>query len=381
MKKVGIIGGGIIGTAIAYHLSKMSEEVGVHVFEKDQIGSGTTAKSAGTLCFIDDSLPEDLFEQRITCVKTYKELDKKTGGKGEFRQSGTLVAAPNEKEMNRLRKHVEMVKNHGFSANFYDDPEKLPNHLPDLEINGLLGGAWTPDDGYNNPTGASIVYSNWAKENGAKISTFTEVKDVTQKNGGGFAIDTTKGEFEVDYLINAAGPWARDIGEMVGLETPIFHTKAEVFILQTKDPLGFNFPILKFPTWYARGEGDAVFLCKSHMAMDKGKSIESGIWDPDALPLTGGTEEYFFDFITDQLAVSIPRLLDAELVNDWVGYRSVTDDKLPIVGETEIEGYIVATGMSGNGVILAPDTARILTNLILYDKGDPLLERFRPNRF
>ncbi|MFC1804070.1 NAD(P)/FAD-dependent oxidoreductase, partial [Thermoproteota archaeon] len=177
------------------------------------------------------------------------------------------------------------------------------------------------------------------------------------------------------------GPWARNIGEMVGLETPIFHTKAEVFILQTKDPLGYNFPILKFPTWYARAEGDAVFLCKSHMVMDKNKPIEAGIWDPDKLSLTGGTEEYFFDFIIEQLDVRIPRLIDAELVNDWLGYRSVTDDKLPIVGETEIPGYIIATGMSGNGVILAPDTGRILTNLIVNDEDDPLLERFRPDRF
>jgi glycine/D-amino acid oxidase-like deaminating enzyme len=381
MKKVGIIGGGIIGTSLPYHLSKMSDKVEVLVFEKDQIGSGTTAKSAGTLCLIDDSLPEDLFKQRVTCVNTYKELDKKTGGKGEFRQTGTLVAAPNVKEMNRLRKHVEMTKAFGFFADFFDNSRNLVNHLPDLEENELLGGAWTPDDGYNNPTAASIIYSNWAKENGAKISTFTEVKDVTKKNGEISAIETTKGTFEVDYVINAAGPWARDIGEMVGLDTPIFHTKAEVFILQTKDPLGYNFPILKFPTWYARAEGDAVFLCKSHMAMDKAKSIESGVWDPDELPLTGGTEEYFFDFITDQLAVYIPRLLDAELVNDWVGYRSVTDDKLPIIGETDVHGYMVATGMSGNGVILAPDTARILTNLILNDEGDPLLERFRPDRF
>ncbi len=115
--------------------------------------------------------------------------------------------------------------------------------------------------------------------------------------------------------------------------------------------------------------------------MDYGNPIETGVWDPDELPLSGGTEEYFFDFLTERLSESVPKLLDAQLVNDWLGYRSVTQDKLPIVGETEVEGFLVAAGMSGNGVILAPDTGRILTNYIMKDKWDPLLCKFDPGRF
>ncbi len=117
------------------------------------------------------------------------------------------------------------------------------------------------------------------------------------------------------------------------------------------------------------------------MAMDYGKAIETGVWDPDELSLSGGTEEYFFDFLTERLAESVPKLLDAQLVNDWLGYRSVTTDKLPIVGESDVEGFLVATGMSGNGVILAPDTGRILTNHIMKDEWDPLLDSFNPSRF
>jgi glycine/D-amino acid oxidase-like deaminating enzyme len=380
MKKVGIIGGGIIGSSIAFHLSQ-HEGVEVTIFEKNQIGSGTTAKSAGTLCLIDDSLPDEFFEQRVTCLKTYIGMDEDTDGEVEFIKSGTLVVSPTEKELERAKMHVELSRRNGFSAEFIDDPNLLVEHLPDLSPEGVVGGAWTADDGYNNPTAASIIYTRRARRNGARILTHARVNKIVMEHGKVAGVETSKGNFDLDVVINAAGPWSNEIGKMVGLDLPLFHTKAEVFILQPDKPLDYSFPILKFPTWYARSEGRSVFLCKSHMAMEAENPIEAGVWDPDELTMTGGTEEYFFDFITERLSESIPRLLDAQLVNDWLGYRSVTRDKLPIVGESGVSGFLLATGMSGNGVILAPDTGRILTKYILEGETDPLLETFRLERF
>jgi glycine/D-amino acid oxidase-like deaminating enzyme len=380
LKKIGIIGAGIIGTALAYHLTK-NEGVEVVVFEKNQIGSGTTAKSAGTLCLIDDSLPFEFFEQRLTCLTTYKDMNEKTHGESEFVQSGTLVVSPTEEEVKRAQMHVEASQKAGFNAEYIDNPDDLVKYLPDLTPEGVLGGAWTPDDGYNNPTAASLIYARWAREQGAKFITHANVNEILIKNGSVSGIKSSKGDFDFDLVVCAAGPWSNKVGTLVDLELPLVHTKAEVFILKTDDPLNYEFPILKYPNWYARSEGRAVFVCKSHMAMDYGKAIETGVWDPDELPLSGGTEEYFFDFLTERLAESVPNLLDAQLVNDWLGYRSVTTDKLPIVGETDVEGFLVATGMSGNGVILAPDTGRILTNYILKDEWDPLLDSFNPSRF
>jgi len=380
LKRIGIIGAGIIGTSIAYHLSQ-NEDVEVRVFEKNQIGSGTTAKSAGTLCLLDDSLPYEFFEQRVNCLKTYKKMNQDTDGESGFMQSGTLVVSLNNKDLKRAKMHVEASEKHGYNAKLIEDPEGLKKYLPDLNPEGLIGGAWTPDDGYNNPTAASIIYARWAREKGAKILTQANVNKILTKNGAVQGIETSKGDYELDLLICAAGPWSNKIGEMVGLELPLVHTKAEVFILKTDPPLSYKFPILKYPNWYARPEGRAIFVCKSHMAMDYDNPIETGVWDPDKLSLSGGTEEYFFDFITERLSESLPKLIDAQLVNDWLGYRSVTQDKLPIVGESGVEGLLLAVGMSGNGVILAPDIGRILTNYIIKDKWDTLLEKFNPSRF
>jgi glycine/D-amino acid oxidase-like deaminating enzyme len=380
MKKVGIIGGGIVGTNLAYYLS-LHKGVEVTLLEKNQIGSGETAKSAGTLCLIDDSLPDEYFEQRISCIKTYKKMHEDTHGEAEFRQSGTLVVSPTDKELARAKKHVELSIKHGFSAEFINDPCHLKDHLPDLVADKTMGGAWTAEDGYVNPTAASLILARWARERGVKIVTGANVVKIPLKGGKVSLVETSKGNFEFDVVIDAAGPWAMEIGKIVGLDLPMHHTKAEVFILKPAKPLGYKFPILKYPTWYARAEGDAVFVCKSHMAMDANNPIEAGVWDPDLLPLTGGTEEYFFDFITKMLSESLPKLLDAELVNDWLGYRSVTKDKLPILGESGVPGFLLAIGMSGNGVILGPDTGRALANYIAKDEKDPLLEKFKLGRF
>jgi len=380
LKKIGIIGAGVIGTSIAYHLSQ-NEDVEVIVFEKNQIGSGTTAKSAGTLCLIDDSLPYEFFEQRVTCLKTFKKMNQDTDRESEFVQSGTLVVSPNEEQLKRAKMHVEASKKHGYNAELIEDPDGLKKYLPDLTPEGSVGGAWTPDDGYNNPTAVSIIYARWAREKGVKFLTHANVNKIVTKNGAVKEVETSKGNYELDLLICAAGPWSNKIGEMVELELPLVHTKASVYILKTDTPLNYKFPILKYPNWYARPEGRAIFICKSHMAMDYDNPNETGVWDPDKLSLSGGTDDYFFNFLTERLLESVPKLIDAQLVNDWLGYRSVTKDKLPIVGESGIEGFLLATGMSGNGVILAPDTGRILTNYILKDEMDPLLKKFRPDRF
>ena len=380
MKKVGIIGGGIVGTCIAFHLSQQ-KGIDVTLLEKNQIGSGTTAKSAGTMCLIDDSLPDEYFEQRVNCLTTYKKMHRDTHGEAEFVQSGTLVVSPTEKELERAKKHVELSLKYGFPAGFINDPKRLRDYLPDLVTEGTVGGAWTAEDGYVNPTAASLIFVRWARERGARILTGANVTNIPLKGGRVTGIETSKGDFEFDIVIDAAGPWAIEIGKMAGLNLPMYHTKAEVFILKPAKPLGYKFPILKFPTWYARPEGDAVFVCKSHMAMAPNNPMEAGVWDPDKLPLSGGTEEYFFDFLTARLSESLPELLDARLVNDWLGYRSVTKDKLPIVGESGVPGFLLAIGMSGNGVILAPDTARILANYLAKGEKDPLLEKLRLDRF
>lgn len=379
-KKVGIIGGGVIGCSLAFHLASL-EGIEATVFEKDQIGSGTTAKSAGTLCLLDDSLPERYFEQRVLCLKTYMQMDSELKGTIGFRKSGTLVVCPTSEGLERVRRHVEMSKKAGFSAEFIDDPQKLKKRLPDLDVSKAVGGAYTAEDGYADATAIAVAYANKARQKGAQIVTGVKAAKIIMDKGQVSGVETTKGKFDFDTVINAGGPWGNQIGEMAGLKLPLWHTKAEVFILRPNSPLGYSFPILKYPTWYARAEGENVFICRSHMVMDLNNPVHAGVWDPDKLAPKGGTEDYFWEFLFEQLSENVPRLTESSIVNDWVGYRSVTKDKLPILGESGIPGFLLANGPSGNGVILAPGIGQELSKYIATGEKGHLLQTCPLQRF
>ena len=103
--------------------------------------------------------------------------------------------------------------------------------------------------------------------------------------------------------------------------------------------------------------------------------MHAGFWDPDLLPMTGGTDEYFWDFLTDQLMERYPRLLDSAVVNEWVGYRAEPPDFLPVLGPTPVEGYLLAAGAGGNGVIEAPPIGAISPIIIMTGAVSWYLDR------
>jgi glycine/D-amino acid oxidase-like deaminating enzyme len=169
---------------------------------------------------------------------------------------------------------------------------------------------------------------------------------------------------------------------LAGLELPIWHTKAEVFFLvPPKKKLSYTFPVLKYPKFYARREGEKVFICKAHLTMDLSDPMHAGIWNPDELKPTGGTDEYFEEFLFDQLENEVPGLLDSGVAFSWLGYRAEPPDFLPILGDTPVEGYMLAIGCGGNGVIEAPAIGRDLALYIATGIKTLLLQRLPLDRF
>jgi len=379
-KRVGIVGGGIIGTAIAYFLSH-NEDAEVYLFEKNTLGSGTTAKSAGTHCLIDDSLPHEFWSVRLFGFKFYMDMEAKEPGSAGFEKTGTLLIAPYpEYEMYGLQA-VDLATASGYQAEYWKDPEKIREIIPDLTLEGVLGAAYSPDDGFVDPTMISNTLGRWARENGADIMIATEVTDVIVEDGKVTGVETSKGHFDLDVLVDATGPWTPFFGKLAGLELPIIHTKAEVFILEPQESLGYPFPVLKYPRFYARKDKENVFICKAHLTMDLNNPEHAGVWNPDELPMTGGTDPYFWDFLTEELLVHYPRLLESSVVNDWVGYRAEPKDFMPILGESPVEGYVLAIGAGGNGVIEGPTIGRDIARYIMTGEKSWFIEKLPLSRF
>ena len=379
-KRIGIIGGGILGTSIGFFLSQY-EDAEVTIFEKNTIGSGTTAKSAGTHCLIDDSLDHEFWSVRLFGFKFYTGLEQENSGSTGFEKTGTLIVAPYKEYEMYILQSVDLTLASGYRAEYWRDHGKIHTIIPDLNLDGILGAGWCPDDGFFDATMISNTLARKARENGAKVLTGTEVTDVIMSNNKVTGLITTKGNFDIDEIINASGPWARFTASKVGLEIPIWHTKAEVFILEPAENLGYPFPVLKYPRFYARKDKENVFICKAHLTMDLNDPQHAGIWNPDELPMSGGTDPYFWDFLTDELMEHYPRLLESSLANDWVGYRAEPSDFLPILGDTPVEGYLLAVGAGGNGVIEAPTIGRDMAKFVMTGEKSWYLERLPLSRF
>lgn len=198
---MGIIGGGIIGTALGYHLS-LYDDIQACVIEKNQIGSGTTAKSAGTVCLLDDSLPEEYFDLRVLALRTYMEMERETPGSAGFKKCGTLVVCPNVEVLNFVKNAIELSRKNGFSATFLKTPEEIKKIVPDINTEGLLGAGYTKEDGYVDATAIANTYAKKASAKGAEILTGTEVQKI-HRTGEKISLDTSKGNFDFDFVINA----------------------------------------------------------------------------------------------------------------------------------------------------------------------------------
>jgi glycine/D-amino acid oxidase-like deaminating enzyme len=380
-KQVGIIGGGIVGTALGYNLS-LYDGVKVTLFEKNQIGSGTTAKTAGTVCLFDDSLSHKYWDVRLYGFQTYTQMENEEKGSAGFDKTGTLVVGTDENVERFIKTGISLATAAGYTGEYMTDHKEINKILPDLNLEGIRGAGWTADDGYFDGTMASNTFVKKMRANGAEVLTSTKVEKINISGNKVTGVDTNNGSYKLDVVVDATGPWTRYTGRMAGIELPIWHTKAEAFFLvPPKKKLDYPFPVLKYPTFYARPEGDNIFICKAHLTMDLSDPMHAGIWDPDALPETGGTDEYFLEFIFGELEHHIPGYLDCGVATSWLGYRAEPPDFLPILGESPIDGFLLAIGCGGNGVIEGPAIGRDLAKFIVTGEKTLLIEHLSLERF
>ena len=378
-KRIGIVGGGIIGVTTAYFLSKYPDAK-VTLFEKNTIGSGTTAKSAATFCLIDDSVSHEFWSVRLFGFNFYTDIEKRMPGSTGFEKTGTLTICPYDQYQRYVKQAVALTLASGYHAEYWTSHEKILSVIPDLNLEGVLGAGWCPDDGFFDATMTANTIAKMAREAGVTIHIGTPVTGFTLTAGKVTGVETNKGHYDFDVVIDASGPWARHTAQLAGVKLPIWHTKAEVFILEPSEKLGYPFPVLKYPRFYARKDKDNVFICKSHQSMDLNDPMHAGFWDPDQLPMTGGTDEYFWEFLTEQLMEVYPRLLESSVVNEWVGFRAEPPDFLPILGPTPVEGYVLAAGAGGNGVIEAPTIGRDLADYVMTGNKSWYLDRLPLSR-
>ena len=239
--EVVIIGGGIIGCSIAYHLTKMGWK-DVVLLERKKLTSGTTWHAAGLV-------RASLYSGNLTklakyTVELYTTLEKETGQATGFVQNGSISIATNPERWEEFRRGASMA--HAFDVAGRDDHRQAGEGTwPLLNTDDVIGAIWFPKDGKCNPADTTMALAKGARTGGAKIVEDSKVTGVIVKNGRACGVKTDLGDVTADYVVNCAGMWGREIGLMVGVDIPLHACEHFYIVTEPMEGMTANLPVMR----------------------------------------------------------------------------------------------------------------------------------------
>ena len=360
-----IVGGGVMGCAIAYNLAK--EGLKPVVIEKSDIGGEESGANGGGVRQSARNLKE--MPLAMESVRLFGELHEELGLDVEYVRKGNLRLCTTPQDVENMRKSVENQKAAGLELEMLDRKQVL-------EINphvgeSVLGATFCPTDGHANPLLVTYGFFKKAKSLGARFFTREEVKDIVLRKGRVAAVVTDKQRIETDLVVNAAGMAGRKIANMAGLDFPVKPVFTEVLITEALPPL--------FPQMLGQARGLFYGRQTVHGSFFMGGFV--------------GTEEFIyregkplFNFIgpaISRLVIEhLPVLKDLHVVRTWSGIIDQTSDSIPVLGLTaEVPGFVFCTGFSGHGFGLAPVIGRLMCELIMDCQVSLPIKDFCYSRF
>jgi heterotetrameric sarcosine oxidase gamma subunit len=376
--RVVVIGGGIIGCSVAYHLSKGGWK-DVVLLERDKITSGTTWHAAGLMVTFG-STSETSTEIRKYSKKLYRELEAETGQATGFKPVGFIEVAADTDRLEEYRRIASFNRLCGIDVEEIS-PTEIAHLFPYAKVDDLLAGFYVRDDGRVNPVDVTMALAKGARLYGAQIFEGVPVTTVLQRHGAVTGVVTPSGTVTADYVVNCTGMWARQLGEELGVTIP--NQAAEHYYLITDDIPGIprDLPVLEDPAAYGyyREEVGGLMI---------------GLFEPVAAPwkIEGIPNDFSFgDLPPDwermtpflERAMSrVPASLDVGIRKFFCGPESFTPDLRPIVGEApELRNYFVAAGMNSIGILSAGGLGRVLAHWIMHGTADVDVTGFHIDRF
>lgn len=364
---VAIVGGGIVGASCAYYLS----ERGAHVTVLERApapASGSTAKSAAGLRH-QFSHPENV-RMSLYSAKVFERFESMTGASAGYRKVGYLFLIP-EALAEPWAEQREMQTSLGARVQGLG-LEATAARFPYLNLEGLAGSSFGPDDGVVDPHAVSLGFLAAARSRGARVHLDTEVLTLSRTSEI-WRLETSKGTFNADVVVNAAGAFGGELGKRAGLDVPVLPYRRTVYATA---------PVPEFahPTPLIIDLGTGVYL------RSEGERFIFGLSNEQESP--GVNEAVDWAWLEHTLALALPRFPFLEAVGldrkaCWAGLYEITPDHLPILGRMPgADGFYNACGFSGHGVQHAPASGLILCEEILdgaahsFDITDFRIERF-----
>jgi len=362
-----IIGAGVIGCSIAYHLAKMGCH-DVTVLDKNLIGSGSTEKCAGGIR--QQFFTEANIKLSVESVRFFEHFEEETGHPADFRQNGYLMLATTEEELETFRRSVALQRSLGVEVNLLS-PQEARDIVPTLNIDDILGATYCPSDGYADPYSVVQGFASAAKRLGVKIYQEAEVTDVG-RNGHAWCMTTTaKGKLQSPTVVVAAGAWSGRIGSIVGVDIPVHPLRRHIFVTAPLQEVAKDAPMV-------------VEFCNGFWFRREGPGLIFGMRNPEEqYSFDTGVDWGFLPIIAKAASHRLPVLADIGVCRGQAGFYEDTPDANGIIGTVPgMKDLYLACGFSGHGFMHSPAVGRIVAELVL-EKLPPseflpfALERFR----
>ena len=355
--KVVVIGGGVAGCSVAYHLAKFGWKDTV-LLERDQLTSGTTWHAAGLVGQLGATAT--ITKLRKYSLNLYKELEKKTELSTGLKQNGAITVASSKERLQELLRQATSAQLFGVNVEVLDK-QQIKKLYPVINDDNILGGVYMPEDGQADPVGVTNVLAKAARMEGAQIFEKTPVTKILVKNNKISGVKTSKGVIDCEYVVLATGMWSRQIGEDIGVSVPLYPNEHFYIITEPMKDLPKNLPVL-------RDYNDCLYLKE-----DAGKMLV-GIFEPGAknafkekgiVPNDFSFGEFpdDFDHFEPYLEKSfkrLPILENAGIRKFFSGPESFTPDTQYLLGETaEVSNLYTCCGFNSIGIASSGGAGRV----------------------
>ena len=245
--QVVIVGGGVIGCSVAYHLTKLGWR-DVVLLERTQLTAGTTWHAAGLI--VSGFSTETTIHMAKYTRDLYERLGEETGQDTGFKPIGYLQPATNPDRLDSLRRRAAFARGYGVCTEEISAAE-VKKMWPLFETDDILAGFYTADDGRVNPIDTTMALAKGAKMGGARVFEETKVTGIKKENGRVTGVVTNKGEIEAEYVVNCAGMWARELGKMAGVNVPLHAAEHYYLITEPIEGMQPDLPIVEDPDLFA----------------------------------------------------------------------------------------------------------------------------------
>ncbi len=366
--QVVIVGGGVIGCSVAYHLVKLGC-TDVIVLEQGQLSSGTTWHAAGLVGQLRSHSSMTSLIQYST--QLYSELELETGLSTGWQNCGSLSVARNTERMVQLERTASSARAQGVAVDVIT-PKEAGDLWPVMETHDLLGGIWLPGDGKANPTDLTQSLAAGARSGGAQIMERTRVTDIVVNNGAVAGVRTESGEIKADTVVNCAGQWARNIGQMCNVSVPL-HSAEHMYIVTGKiDGVNAELPVLRDPDGYIYFKEEVGGLAMGGFEPNAKPWGMQGIPDNFEFSLLPDDWEQF-EILMENALIRVPQLEHAEIKQFYNGPESFTPDNNFLLGEApELRNFYVGAGFNSMGIASAGGAGKALAEWIV--NGAPTMD-------